>query len=298
MKKPAAIISPQSAPLRTMMVTMTVMCYLACLAIGALILINQAVDGWTRGLSREVTVQLRQISSVNIEAELQKTLALLNSTNGVTSAEALDPQVGMKLLEPWLGNLNLGDLPVPRLVRVTIDEAAPPDFEALAKTLSDNIKGASLDTHRRWQTELARMAHSLSLLSILILVLICTSAVAMVVFAARAVLAANREVVEVLHLVGAKNAFIARQIDRRFLTTGLLAGCGGVLMGAVSFLLLGFSGQGEDNGLAAASFNLIYPLGGYSLWTCAAALAVPIVATLIALFTARLTLMNMLRTIR
>ena len=53
------IIPPEAAPLKALTVTMTVMCYLACLAIGALILINRAVDSWTSGLSREVTVQVR-----------------------------------------------------------------------------------------------------------------------------------------------------------------------------------------------------------------------------------------------
>ena len=88
--KPSAIIPSGAASLRTMTVTMTVMCYLACLAIGALILINRAVDDWTHGISREVTVQLRQISNVDTEAELLKATTLLQSTAGVTSVEALD----------------------------------------------------------------------------------------------------------------------------------------------------------------------------------------------------------------
>ena len=53
------IIPPEAAPLRALTVTMTVMCYLACLAIGALILIDRAVESWTSGLSREVTVQVQ-----------------------------------------------------------------------------------------------------------------------------------------------------------------------------------------------------------------------------------------------
>ena len=58
--KSGAIIPAAAAPLRNLTVTMTVMCYLASLAIGALILINHAVEGWTKGLSREVTGLLLQ----------------------------------------------------------------------------------------------------------------------------------------------------------------------------------------------------------------------------------------------
>ncbi len=294
--KPAAIIPSGVASLRTMTVTMTVMCYLACLAIGALILINRAVDDWTRGISQEVTVQLRQISSVDMEVELQKAAALLESTKGVVSVEPLNRNASLKLLEPWLGKANLDDLPIPRLIRVTINETNPPDFVSLEKILAANIKGASLDTHRRWEAELARTAHSLTLLSWWILALICGSAVAMVIFAARAALDANREVVDVLRLVGAKNGFIARQIGKRFFVTGMVAGCAGIVLAAVTFLALGSSGGAADSGVAAASFSLLFAPHEDVTLTLIAVLAVPIIATLIALVTAHITLTHMLQT--
>jgi cell division transport system permease protein len=295
--KPGPIIPPEAAPLRNLTVTMAVMCYLACLAIGALILIDRAVDGWTRGLSREVTVQLRQIERVDMEAELQKAVGLLQASKGVVSAEPLAREAGLKLLEPWLGSTNLEELPVPRLIRVTIDENNQPDFEALDKNLKDNIQGASLDTHRRWEAELTRMAHTLSLLSYLILALICASAIAMVIFAARSVLEANREVVDVLHLVGAKDGYITRQIDRRFMATGMAAGFIGIVLALVTFLILGFSGTVETNSVAAASYSLLFSPSGTSYSTYGLLLFVPVAATAIALLSARMTLMRMLKSV-
>jgi cell division transport system permease protein len=293
--KPGHIIPSEAAPLRNLIVTMTVMCYLACLAIGALILIERAIDGWTHGLSREVTVQLRQIQKLDMESELQKTISLLQSTKGVVSAEPLTREAGLKLLEPWLGNTNLEDLPVPRLIRVTIDENNQPDFEALDKNLRINIEGATLDTHRRWEAELTRMAHTLSLLSYLILTLISASAIAIVIFAARSVLDANREVVDVLHLVGAKDGYIARQIDRRFMITGLTSGMTGIALALFTFLALGLSGKIESNSVAAASYNLIFAPAGAVYTTYGLLLLVPIAATAIALLSARMTLMRMLK---
>lgn len=293
--RPGAIILAAAAPLRNLTVTMTVMSYLASLAIGALILINHAVDGWTKGLSREVTVQLRLLQKQDIEQDLAKVISLLEKTKGVVNVQALDKTASLKLLEPWLGNTKLDDLPVPRLIRVVVDDKSPPDFVSLAKTLSDNVQGVSLDTHRRWQTELARMGHTLAMLSLTILSLIGVSAFAIVVFAARAVLAANRDVVEVLHLVGAKDNYIAAQIDRRFLTTGLVSGCGGVLFAVATFFILGVSGNSADNGVAQASYSLLFTPGNSSLWTYAALLLVPLAATAIALISAKLTLTRMLK---
>jgi cell division transport system permease protein len=296
-QKSGPIIPPEAAPLRNLTVTMTVMCYLACLAIGALVLIDRAVDGWTKGLSREVTVQLRQIQKVDMELELQKAVTLLQSTKGVVTAEPLAREAGLKLLEPWLGSTNLDELPVPRLIRVTIDENHQPDFTTLDANLKQSIQGASLDTHRRWEAELTRMAHTLSLLSYLILTLICGSAVAMVIFAARSVLDANRDVVDVLHLVGAKDGYIARQIDRRFMVTGIAAGFMGILLALLTFLVIGFSGSIETNSVAAASYSLLAAPSGSNYGTYFALLFVPVAATAIALLSARMTLMRMLKSV-
>lgn len=292
--KPGAIIPPEAAPLRALTVTMTVMCYLACLAIGALILINTAVQSWTSGLSREVTVQVRQLKDVDIDQEVKAAMSLLKDAPGVISVEALDRDAAVKLLEPWLGTSKLDDLPVPRLIRVTINEDAPPDFPTLEAQLGASVKGAALDTHRRWQAEMTRMASALSTLSWAILALICISTVGMVVFATRTVLDANRGVVDVLHLIGAKDGYIARQIDRRFLGTGLAAGLLGVSLGILTFLALSFSGTAGAGGMADAARNLLF--GGHraTLWNYLAFLAVPIVATLISLVTSRFTLMRML----
>jgi cell division transport system permease protein len=289
------IIPPEAAPLKALTVTMTVMCYLACLAIGALILINRAVDSWTSGLSREVTVQVRMLQNSDIEKELASARTLLEGTVGIVSVDVLDRSAGLKLLEPWIGSSNLDELPIPRLIRVTINEKSPPDFVELEKSLKQNVKGSSLDTHRRWETELTRVASALSTLSYAILALICVSTIAMVIFATRTVLDANRHVVDVLHLVGAKDGYIARQIDSRFLKTGLMAGLFGVVLGVLTFFLLGLTGTAGAGGFADASRGLLFAPATVAIWSYGALLSVPIIATLICLITSRMALIRMLR---
>jgi len=294
-RKPGPIIPPQAGSLKSLTVTMAVMCYLACLAIGALILINRAVDTWTSGLSREITVQVRELQQEDIEAELAKAVEILKAFPGVVNVEVLDREAGAKLLEPWLGTRNLGDLPIPRLIRVTIDEQNPPDFEALEQRLVAQVKGVALDTHRRWQAELTRMARTLSILSYAVLLLIGISAVTMVIFGTRTVLDANREVVDVLHLVGAKDNYISGQIDSRFLKTGLLAGVIGVALGLVTFFLLSITGARGGGGVADASRSLLFAPSGLAIWSYGLLFSVPVVATIISLVTSRITLMRMLR---
>lgn len=288
--KPGSIIPSNAASLRSLTVTMAVMSYLACLAIGALILVDRAVTSWTSGLAQEMTIQVAHVRGQEIETEVARAQAIALEFPGVREAVVLPEEAGARLLEPWLGTRTLEGLPVPRLIRVVVDPAAPPDLQALEQALSQ-VKGARLDTHRKWEVELTRMARSLSVLSLAILLLISVSAIAIVIFATRAVLQANRPIVELLHLVGARDSYIARQIDGRFLRTGMLSGFIGVGMGLITFLLLGIS---NGSGVAAASRSLLFSAPEIAIWSYGVLFAVPVAATLICLITARITLIRRL----
>jgi len=295
--KQASGLMPRSQmPLRTLMIAMTVMCYLACLAIGALVLITRAVNDWSSDISGEVTVQIRPSDDVKMSDKLVVIADILDKTAGVSSYKILDKKAGAKLLEPWLGNADILDqLPVPRLVAVSIDQNKLPDFDKLAAELKSQVTGASLDTHRRWQAELTRMGNSLVRLGVGVLVLITISAIALVIFASRTALDANRQVVEVLHLVGASDPFIARQVQWQFLWAGLQSGLIGVLVGMATFILLGISSGGPaSSGLADASYGLLIGTPEVTSVTYLLFLLVPIVATLLCLVAARLAIMRIL----
>ncbi len=297
-KVPGSIIPKSAAPLRSLVAVMAVMCFLAVLAVGAMLLINRAVAQWSTGLSSEITVQVPQVSTRDMEGDLQVLVKLLEQTRGVKAVTVLDRKDGEKLLIPWIGADGLDSLPIPRLLRVMVDEREPPDFVKLESALHGSVPTARMDTHRRWEAELRRMAGTLTLLSTLILALICLSTVAMVVFAARAVLEANRNIVDVLHIAGADDEFIANAINRRFIAAGAFAGVLGLFGGVATFFLLGHWRVAESNGVAAAARGLFFlPQEGdwrSLLWF----LLVPVAATAIALVTSRLTLMRMLGEVR
>lgn len=294
--RPEAIIPPKAAPLRTLVMAMAVMCYLAVLAAGGLVLINRSVEAWTGDLSREVTVQIREIAGRNMEEDLARAAEILKATPGILKVTVLDEKAAIDLLEPWIGGIEgLEDLPVPRLIAVEIDPDHPPDFATLETALRNEVPGISLDTHKRWQAELTRMARVLTTLAYAILALIGVCAIAIVVFATRAALEANREVVEVLHLVGARDSFIARQVWGRFLKTGLGAGIIGLVLGILTFFLA--AGAAPES-FSAISREFLSLSSTKLVQNYLVLLAVPLVATLICLITSRVTLMRILKSLR
>ena len=280
---------------RTLTIVMTIMCYLACVALGALIIINKSIDNWTSDISGQVTVQIRPVSGFDIETEITKAVTIIEATAGVSNVNILGADEARALLEPWLGSGEiLEELPIPRLIEVTIDRQAPPDLSALADKLKADVEGASLDTHQRWQDQLVRAAGTLRVIGYSVLVLISATTVAIIVFATRSAMYSNRQIVEVLHLVGARDNFIAVQVQRHFLRLGLKGGLIGALVGAISFTAVNMLATDGASGLAQNIDAIASGTYNFSIANYLLLLLVPLVATLISLITARLAIMRIL----
>jgi cell division transport system permease protein len=288
------ILPKGAASLRSLTATMAVMCYLACLAAGALFLVNKAVGSWTNGLAASATVQISEAVDRDIEADVAAALKVLSADAGVASATALDGAQSAALLEPWLGRDGLDLLPVPRVIALVLTDDGAMDFADLSVRLTAVAPTAVVDNHKQWSDALSRMAVALSLLAVLILGLIALSAMAMVVFATRAVLDANRTTVDVLHVVGAEDRFIAKAINRLFLRTGLVAGAVGVILACLTFYALSQLSLPGVAPLVDAGAEVLAIDGWGRVIAGAGLLAVPLAFTGLALATSRLTLMRML----
>jgi cell division transport system permease protein len=77
------------------------------------------------------------------------------------------------------------------------------------------------------------------------------TAAALVAYAGRGAPRGQSGTIEVLYLAGARDRFIASQVERRFLRTGLTAGLVGLVGAAVLLgLVAGFGGGRESGGIA------------------------------------------------
>lgn len=263
------------------------MCYLAGLALGAALSVGHTASDWTKELSGAVTVEIKPDPAMSQDQQTEKALAILTATTGVTSARALEKSDIESLLEPWLGKGNVtADLPLPRLIDVRLDPQIQPDLDSLAERLATDIPGAMLDTHRQWQAELVRAARTAQWLAYAILAVVASTTIAIVTFATRAGLSANREVVEVLHMVGAKDRFIASEVQRHFFYLGLRGGMIGLALAVATFLGLGWAGD-------AVSMFFV-PVSGLRFEYYPFLLLVPAAVSLVSLLTARWTVMRAL----
>ena len=113
-----------------------------------------------------------------------------------------------------------------------------PTSTTCAPQLGQQFKGVTLDDHRRWQQQIRTITRSFALGGLAILLLVGAATTAIIVSATKSAMASNREIVEVLHFVGATDRFIAREFERHFLRLGVRAGIVGAIWAMFVFLIM------------------------------------------------------------
>jgi cell division transport system permease protein len=235
----APIVPAGSVTGRSLTVVITIMCFLASLTAGAVYMMNQSASAWLRDIASEVTVQIEAKENVDLDRLVADVTGFLSRQQGVTQVRALSIADAAQLLEPWLGQTEaLQALPVPRLIAIELDRASPPDFGVLRASLTNQFRGVTIDDHRRWQQQIRTITRSFALGGLAILVLVGAATTAIIVSATRSAMASNRDIVEVLHFVGATDRFIAREFERHFLRLGVRAGVVGALWATFVFLAM------------------------------------------------------------
>jgi cell division transport system permease protein len=293
-KRAAPIVPERSVAGRTLVLLIAIMTFLSGVTLGGVVLVQKSAVAWSSDVGREVTIQLRPVEGEVMESNIRTAIALAEATPGVARAYVLSIEDSEKLLEPWLGTgLDLSTLDIPRLVVVELSDTRDVDLSMLARDIA-TINGATLDTHAAWRQQLNTMAGTIVFSGLLVLALIVLATVLAVVFATRGTMASNREIVDVLHFIGASNSFIAGEFQGRFLSLGLRGGLiGGIGAVVFFFLVAGAAGSIIPD---IASAQLSFFVGRFSLGIdgiLGIAAVVPVIAALTAI-TSRLTVRRFL----
>ncbi len=225
LRREKALVPASSIAGRALVTVIAIMTFLAALTAGAAILIADASASWQSEVAREMTIQIRPAVGRDIEADVEKAAELARKAKGVAAVRPYGRQESEELLRPWLGgNLDLSELPVPRLIVVKLAPGASLDAVALGRALREAVPGSSLDDHQRWLERLATMAKTIVIAASVIFALVLAAMILAVAFATRGAMAGNREIIEVLHFVGAADDFISCQFQRHFFALGLRGG--------------------------------------------------------------------------
>ena len=258
---PSDSVVPPSGPTAWLTsFTAGAMTFLAVFALALSLASGRLAERWSGALERTATVRLSAPED-QIDRQVDAVLALLATTPGIASARALTEDEQRALLEPWFGpDLPVDALPLPRLIEV-VEDGTGYDGTGLRARLAAEAPGAVLDDHTRWREPMAQAASRLRLLGLLSIGLIGAAMAAMITLAANASLAANAQVIKVLRLVGARDAYIARAFVRRFTLRAATGAAIGAFAGLLGVFLLPSTNEagGFLTGLGFQGLGWLWP---------------------------------------
>ncbi|MEM7494210.1 MAG: cell division protein FtsX [Pseudomonadota bacterium] len=214
------------------------LCFLAALAALVSRGTYTAAEAWSAQVEGEITVILQDTDRRSAE-----TLSVrIEGLAGVEEARVLSREELNTLLEPSFGPGGMPEgLPLPQLIAVMSDADADVENEIMALAATAGLE-AEVSAHSGYARDVRRALSILRLVALGAVALLAATAVSVIAFATHAALLARRDIVDVLHLSGAEDKFIASLFERRFWVLALKAGSVGALLALMTTALIVFSG--------------------------------------------------------
>lgn len=223
------------------------------------------LHNWNESILGSLTVQIMPVNLADKNKAQAETLAhqdnvaeYLKSVAGVENVSPLNEAQLKKLIQPWLGDgVNLNNLPLPRIIDVKLKPQAEIDFEELSAGLAKISDYASLDNHKLWLSKLIKFADGLKMLAMTVLILVVMVTSGAIFYTTQTSLGLHKYIIEILHTMGAKDAYIAQQYARRNAFLGAVGGIIGILFAVpVIFLIASLARQIEGGIISEAALSL------------------------------------------
>lgn len=262
-----------------------VLVFMASIAVTTNAYIGALLDHWNQSVTGTLTIQIPVMldsKDPTSAAMTARVLDVLNRHPAVETAAAVPREKVTELLKPWFGTGEaVADLPLPVLVDVRLATSDAAAINAVSTSVQTAAPGAVIDDHRAWLNRVIGLAEGLGAIALTTMVLVTIALGLTIVFATRASLAEFSQVIDVLHIVGAKDGYVAGQFARRALIQSLLGGVAGLLAFAPVLAFIAWLASRIEPGILP---DIGFPT---SYWIVLAAL--PIIAGLIATITANVT---------
>ena len=212
--------------------------FLFGVALSGVLAVNAMVNAWNESILGSLTVQIMPVVENSPEASQAETLhqqsiavEFLKEWPGVESVSPLTDKELKYLIQPWLGDgVEVSDLPIPRLLDVKLSKDVEINFARLTEQLALKVPLASVDNHRMWLDKLIRFADGLKILILVILILVAVVTSGAIFYCTQTSLGLHRYVIEILHLMGAKDTYVAQQYARKTAFLGFAGGVYGLIL--------------------------------------------------------------------
>lgn len=276
-------------------VIISIAVFIFAITLSGVLSVDSMITSWNKSILGSLTVQIIPVNDTNKEKAKAETLAyeekaveFLRSVNGIIKVTPLSDQQLDELLHPWLGDeVNISDLPTPRIIDVKISPKAEIDFLQLAKDLAVASPQASLDNHKLWLNKLIAFADGLKLIASTILLLVAAITSGAIFYTTQMSLGLHHNIIEILHIIGAKDAYIAQQYAKRMAFLGFIGGLIGLGFAVPAIFFIGNLAKSIEGGIISDA--------SLSIADWVSILILPLFAMLISMLTAYYTVKRTLK---
>jgi cell division transport system permease protein len=240
-------------------------------------------------LSGGITVQIVEAGAEARAKQAAAALAVLRDTDGIYGVRLVPQQEVDRLIDPWLGGeKDNGAVPVPALIDAHAAGTITPDrLAAITSALQARAPAARVDAQASWLRPVFGAIASLQWLALALIALLAVAMAAAVLLATRTALGSHRGTIEIVHMLGATDVQVARIFQRAI---GMDAAVGGVAGLALAFGVIAFVGD------RFASLGAGMVEGGtLGLFDWVLLVLIPVAGVLLAMLTARLSVLRALR---
>lgn len=267
-------------------VMISIAVFLFAVTLAGVLSINSMLLNWNQSILGSLTVQIMPVNNLDKDKAREETLEhqkkavrFLEGLDEIEKVTPLEDEQLEKLIKPWLGDgVNIRELPVPRLIDVRIKKGTELDFMVLAEKLAQVSSQASLDNHKLWLNKLIKFADGLKMmaLSVLLLVIVVTSGA--IFYSTQTSLGLHQRIIEILHLMGAKDTYVAQQYAKRTAQLGFIGGIIGLIFAIPSIFAISRLAEQIEGGIISEA--TLSPEAWGTI------LSLPMFASLIAMITA------------
>ena len=269
-----------------------IMIFLMTVAASGALALNAMAQNARAELAGGLTVQIVEAGAEQREVQTQEAMALLADWPGISHLRRVPAEELDALVAPWLGKDASGNaagaVPVPALIDARLEGAITAErLTELRAALVQVAPAVRVDAQSGWLQPVFSALQSLQWLALALIGLLAVATSAAVWLAARNALGANRETIEVVHHLGGTDAQIAATFQRSVAFDAALGGGAGFAVGLGAAYLLGSRFAVLESGIVASGSL------GWADWGLVA--IIPLVGVVLAMLTARLTVLAALR---
>lgn len=232
-------------------VVVAVSVFLFAITLSGVLGINTMFKNSKKQVVTNFTVQVLPLPNYeDSKKDLLNVVSFLERYPDITQVSVLSDTEIRALLEPWLGNnVDVELLPIPKLLDVKITPNKDFDYKELTIRLSEVSPQASINDHNLWLSRLLKFINSLKMLALTVLILVATASITAIIYAAQTSLNIHKEIIKILHIMGATDKYIAINYVKQITQSSIIAGIIGTFIAIPAIIVIGNMAKAIEAGI-------------------------------------------------